>query len=245
MWDERRAREAEVATHRADVERARREAEWLRHAVDELLRLAPETGEETALAERRAAMMQAEKVAEDLHATHESVSGPQSPVPPLATAVRRLERRAAQAPALIEPVVKAIDAALTALDEARNHLEAALRVAQYDPRELERIEERLFALRAAGRKYNVPVDELAALTRRYEADLALIDAGAERLAALEAEAQASVTRYRDAAQALSAARARAAAALDKAVNAELKPLKLERAQFSTHIETEGEGPGWS
>ncbi len=242
LWDERRAREAEVETHRADVERARREAEWLRHAVDELLRLAPETGEETALAERRAAMMQAEKIAEDLHATHESVSGPHSPVPPLATAVRRLERRAAQAAALIEPIVKAIDAALTALDEARNHLEAALRVAQYDPRELERIEERLFALRAAGRKYNVPVDELAALTRRYEADLALIDAGAERLAALEAEAQASVTRYRDAAQALSAARARAAAALDKAVNAELKPLKLERAQFSTHIETEGEGP---
>ena len=242
LWDERRAREAEVAAHRADVERARREAEWLRHAVDELLRLAPETGEETALADRRAAMMQAEKVAEDLHATHESVSGPLSPVPPLATAVRRLERRAAQAPGLIEPVVKAIDAALNALDEARTHLEAALRVAQYDPRELDRIEERLFALRAAGRKYNVPVDKLAALTRRYEGDLAFIDAGAERLAALEADAQASVMRYRDAAQALSAARARAAAALDKAVNAELKPLKLERAQFSTHIEAEGEGP---
>ena len=242
LWDERRAREAEVETHRADVERARREAEWLRHAVDELLRLAPETGEETALAERRAAMMQAEKVAEDLHATLESVIGPQSPVPSLATAVRRLERRAAQASALIEPIVKAIDVALTALDDARSHLEAALRVAQYDPRELERIEERLFALRAAGRKYNVPVDELAPLTRRYERDLALIDAGAERLAALEADAQASVTRYRQAAQALSAARAGAAAALDKAVNAELKPLKLERAQFSTQIEAEGEGP---
>jgi len=242
LWDERRAREAAVAAHRADVERARREAEWLRHAVDELLRLAPEPGEETALAERRAAMMQAEKVAEDLQATHETVTGPQSPVPPLATAVRRLERRATQAAALIEPVVKAIDSALTALDEARTHLEAALGVAQYDPRELERIEERLFALRAAGRKYNVPVDELAALARRYEGDLALIDAGAERLAALEAEAQASATRYRQAAQALSAKRARAAAALDKAVNAELKPLKLERAQFSTQIEADGEGP---
>ena len=242
LWDERRAREAAVEAHRADVERAHREAEWLRHAVDELRRLAAETGEETALAERRAAMMQAEKAAEDLRATHDSITGPQSPVSPLATAVRRLERRAAQAPALIGPVVKAIDAALSALDEARMHLEQALGVAQYDPHELERIEERLFALRAAGRKYNVPVDELAALARRYENDLALIDAGAERLAALEKEAEASVTRYRQAAQALSAARVRAAQALDKAVNAELKPLKLERAQFSTQIETEGEGP---
>jgi len=103
LWDERRAREADVAQHRAEVERLSREAEWLRHAVDELGRLAPETGEETALAERRAAMMQAEKVAEDLRATHEAVSGPQSPVPSLSTAVRRLERRAAQASALIEP----------------------------------------------------------------------------------------------------------------------------------------------
>ena len=242
LWDERRACEAAVETHRAEVERARREAEWLRHAVDELGRLAPQTGEETSLADRRTAMMQAEKSAEDLRATLDSVSGPQSPVPPLATAVRRLERRAAQAPALIEPVVKAIDAALNALDDARGHLEHALRVAEYDPLELERIEERLFALRAATRKYTVPVDELATLACRHEADLALIDAGAERLAALEKEALAAVTRYRRAAQALSAARRKAATALDKAVNAELKPLKLERAHFSTQIESEGEGP---
>ena len=242
LWAERRAREAAVAAHRAEVERARREAEYLRHAVEELGRLDPQTGEETSLADRRAAMMQAEKAAEDLRATLEAVGGPQSPVPPLATAVRRLERRAVQAPALVEPVVKAIDAALTALDEARTHLEHALRVADYDPDELERIEERLFALRAAGRKYNVPVDQLAALARRYEADLALIDAGAERLAVLEKEAQETVARYRAAAQALSAARQRAAQKLDKAVNAELKPLKLERAQFSTQIDSEGEGP---
>ena len=242
LWEQRRAHEAAVAAHRADVERARREAEWLRHAVDELGQLAPQGGEESALAERRASMMQAEKSAEDLRATLDAVSGPQSPVPPLATAVRRLERRAAKAPALVEPVVKAIDAALIALDDARTHLEHALRVADYDPNELERIEERLFALRAAGRKYNVSVDELAVLARRYEGDLALIDAGAERLAALEKEAQDAVARYRQAAQALSAARKRTAQKLDKAVNAELKPLKLERAQFTTQIEGEGEGP---
>jgi DNA repair protein RecN (Recombination protein N) len=242
LWTERRAREAAVAEHRAAVERAAREAEWLRHAVEELGRLAAQPGEETTLAERRASMMQAEKVAEDLRATHESVSGPNSPVPPLATAVRRLERRAMQAPALIEPAVKAIDAALNALEEARAHLEHALQVADYDPRELERIEERLFALRAAARKYNVPVDNLAALAQRYESDLALIDAGAERLAALEREARKASARYRAAAEALSAARRRAAQQLDKAVNVELKPLKLERAQFSTEITSENEGP---
>ena len=241
LWDERRARDNEVASHRAEVERANREADWLRHAVDELRNLAPQGGEETSLAERRTTMMAAEKVAEDLHATQETVSGPHSPVPPLATALRRLERRAAQAPGLVDPAVKAIDSALAALDDARLHLEQALRVAQYDPRELERIEDRLFALRAAGRKYNVPVDELAALASRYESDLTLIDAGAERLAALERQAREAATRYRQAAAALAAARRAAAQKLDKAVNAELKPLRLERAQFSTQIDNDGEG----
>ncbi|HYA05900.1 MAG TPA: AAA family ATPase, partial [Xanthobacteraceae bacterium] len=83
LWTERRAREAAVEEHRAAVERAGREAEWLRHAVDELRRLDPQTGEETTLAERRAVMMQAEKVADDLRFTHDAVSGPNSPVPPL------------------------------------------------------------------------------------------------------------------------------------------------------------------
>ena len=78
--------------------------------------------------------------------------------------------------------------------------------------------------------------------QRYQDDLALIDAGAERLAALEQEARAAGVRYREAAQALSAGRRKVAQKLDKAVNGELKPLKLERAQFSTQIESENEGP---
>lgn len=243
LWDERRAAQEAVAGHRADVERALREADWLRHAAEELQKLAPEAGEETALAERRTGMMQAEKVAEDLRDVHETVAGSQSPAPALAAAIRRLERRGAQAPALVDPVVKAVDGALTALEDARLHLEQALRMADYDPGELERIEERLFALRAAARKYNVSVDGLTALAAKYLADLVLIDAGAARLAALEAAAREAEQRYAIAAKALSAARRKAADALDKAVNKELKPLKLERAQFSTEMASEAGTPG--
>ena len=243
LWAARRARASEVASHRAEVARAQREADFLRHAVEELKRLAPEASEETILAEKRTVMMQAEKVAGDLRDAHEAVAGAQSPVPTLSAAVRRLERRMAQATALIEPAVKALDAALTALDDARGHLDQALRAADHDPRELERIEERLFALRAAARKYNVPVDELNALAARYAADLSLIDAGAERLAALEAAAREADALYREAAAGLSRERAKAAASLDNAVNGELKPLKLERAKFTTEIATEPEAGG--
>ena len=243
LWNERREAEAAVAQHRAEVARAAREADWLRHAAEELSKLNPETGEETALADRRAAMMAAEKIAGDLRDAHEAVAGGGSPVPTLSAAVRRLERRGAPAPGLVEPAVKSLDAALTALDEARGHLEHALRVADHDPHELERIEERLFALRAAGRKYNSPVDELNALAARYAADLALIDAGAERLAGLVKAAGEAGKRYAAAAAKLSAARHKTAEKLDKAVNAELKPLRLERARFNTEIASDAANAG--
>ena len=243
LWEALRARETETEALRAEVERAQREADFLRHAVDELQRLAPEPSEETALAERRTAMMQAEKVAGDLRDAHEAVAGATSPVPAISAALRRLERRASQAPSLIEPAVKALDAALTALDDARGHLDQALRTADHDPRELERIEERLFALRAAARKHNVPVDGLNALAARYAADLGLIDAGAERLAVLESATHEVAANYRKAAAALSQGRKAAAVKLDGAVNGELKPLKLERAKFMTEMVTEPDAGG--
>jgi DNA repair protein RecN (Recombination protein N) len=243
LWALRRTAEAAAARQREEVERAAREADWLRHAAQELAELAPEPGEETALAERRTAMMQAEKIAEDLREADAAVNGSGSPVPMLAAAVRRLERRQAQALAAIEPAVKALDAALMAIEEAHQHIDAALAAAAFDPRVLERIEERLFALRAAGRKYNAPVDNLAALCARYGADLAAIDAGASRLAELEREAAAAADRYAAAAAALSVRRREVANTLDKAVNAELKPLKLEQARFSTAIAASPEAGG--
>ncbi len=242
LWQARRTAEMAVAEHQREVERAQREAEFLRHAVDELRKLSPEAGEETALAERRTSMMQGEKVATDLRDALDAVAGSASPVPTLAAAVRRLERRQGQAPELIAPAVQAFDAALNALEEARTHLQRALASADHDPAELERIEERLFALRAASRKYNVPIDGLAALSARFAADIELIDAGAQRLAELAEAAREAGARFDAAAAALAQARRRSATRLDKAVNAELAPLRLERAKFSTNIENAEPGP---
>ena len=243
LWEARRTANQALDEHRASMERAAREADYLRHAADELKTLRPRDGEETALAGRRTTMMQGEKIASDLREAQEAVSGTHSPVPALAAAVRRLERRAANSPALVEPAVKAIDIAINALEEADQHLAAALVAADFDPAELERIEERLFALRAASRKYATPVDGLAALAAKFVSDVALIDAGADRLKKLEAAADEADKRYDAAAMKLSAARAKSAEKLNKAVNAELAPLKLERAKFMTEVETDAKSPG--
>jgi DNA repair protein RecN (Recombination protein N) len=243
LWEARRAAHALLDEHRAGMERAAREADYLRHAADELRKLQPRDGEETALAERRTAMMQGEKIAGDLREAQDAVSGNHSPVTALAAAVRRLERRAGNAPDLVEPAVKAIDAAINALEEADQHLTAALAATDFDPAELERIEERLFALRGASRKHSTPVDGLAALAAKYAADVALIDAGAEQLKKLQSATAEADKRYDTAAAKLSAARKKFAEKLNKTVNAELAPLKLERAKFSTQIDSDAASPG--
>ena len=229
-----------LAARRAEVEAARKEADFLRHAVGELGQLDPQAGEEAALAERRTIMQQGEKVARELNDALDVVGGPNSTVPHLSSAVRKLERRASQLPALVDPCVAALDAALVALDEARAVLDEAVRAAEFDPRELERVEERLFALRAASRKYDVAADDLAGLRQRYEADVAAIDAGEASLAAFERALATADAAYVTAAQRLGDGRKRAAKALDAAVKAELPPLKLERARFITEIVSDPE-----
>jgi DNA repair protein RecN (Recombination protein N) len=243
LWNARRDATTALDEHRAGIERAAREADYLRHSSDELTKLSPQAGEETLLAERRTTMMQSEKIAGDLREAYAAVGGHQSPVSLLAAAARKLERRAANMPQLVQPAIAAIDAAINALAEADQHLNAALRAADFDPAELERIEERLFALRAASRKFSTPVDDLARLAQRFAADLVLIDKGAERLKELEKAAAEADKRFRAAAEKLSAARIKAAEKLNKAVNAELAPLKLERAKFTTQVETDPQSAG--
>ncbi|WP_315923849.1 DNA repair protein RecN [Mesorhizobium sp. SP-1A] len=237
-WRHWRACESELARHRARVEAAAREADYLRAAVAELSALDPQPGEETELAELRATMMRAEKIASEIHDAQDVLSGPNSPLPALASLLRRLQRKVSDAPGLLDEVVKSLDEALLSLDAAQSGVEAALRATEYDPQRLEKAEERLFALRAAARKHNVAVDDLAQLRDTMSADLADLDAGEEKLHVLEKQASAAREAYDVSAAQLSALRQGAAEGLTKAVMAELPALKLERAEFIVEMASE-------
>lgn len=237
-WRAWRAADQELARHRARVEAAAREADYLRASVDELNKLDPMPGEEEELAGRRATMMRAEKIASEISDAQEVFSGPASPVPQLASLLRRLERKAGEAPGLLEETIKALDEALIALDSVQSGIDAAMRATEFDPKQLEDAEERLFALRAAARKHNVAVEGLAELRDGMAADLADLDAGEERLAELEKAALVARQDYDRAAAALSADRHATAAMLSAAVMDELPALKLDRAEFIVQIDSE-------
>ena len=239
---ERNVREAVAAVGELErrISEARAEADYLRASVDALTALNPKPGEEESLADKRQRMMRAEKVAGDINEAYDTVAGSTSPIPTLSSLVRRLERKGTEAGDLLDGTVAALDKALDALDEAARCLEAAVAETEFDPKDLDRTEERLFALRAEARKHAVAVPDLPALAERMAADLAALESGEERLADLKEAAAAARERYDTAAAGLSKRRRGAAKALAKAVNAELPALKLERAEFSVSIETDTE-----
>jgi DNA repair protein RecN (Recombination protein N) len=231
LRDAERALKAEQAR----VAAAEAEAEFARHAHEELSRLAVQPGEDETLAARRQAMMQGEKVAADIREARDHLTGDAAILPVLLSVSRRLQRRMPQAPALIEPSVKALDEAIEALEGATRAVEVALEACEFDPNELERCEERLFALRAISRKYATPIENLPTLAQKYADDLAALEAGRSEVARLEANADGAGAAYAAAAGALSTAREKSARALERAVMAELPPLKLELAEFRVDL----------
>jgi len=226
-------REAKRAldTVKARVAKAAQEADYLRASVEELTLLSPQEGEEEELAGRRQTMMAAEKIASDLNEAYDVLAGQTSPVPTLVSAMRKLERKADAAPGLLTSAIEAFGIAIDGLAQAENELQQAIRLSEFDPQALEEAEERLFALRAASRKYSVPVEGLAAHAASLNTALADLDAGEERLAELETSMREKHSALLEAAGALSAARLGAGTALSHNVMAELAPLKLDQAKF--------------
>ena len=229
-----------VAEQRALVAEALAAEDYARHTVEELSKLNPVAGEEEELAERRQQLQQAEKAASDVVEIDEILNGPNAPTPALASLMRRLMRKIDGGAELFQPIVDALDASLTTLDRTGDALEELKREMAFDPAELEAVEERLFALRAAARKHQTDCDGLADVLAKYAGDLETLQSGETRLKALEADEATSRARYREAADVLSAGRQAAAAALSKAVEAELPDLKLGAARFIVDHQADGE-----
>ena len=210
---------------------AAQEIEYLKHAADELRDLSPEQGEEAALAAERALLMNAERLAKDISEAAGSVSGEGGAQAKLAAALRRLSRLPNEGRNAAAKAEAALDSALVLVEEGARELEALLSRLDVEPGKLTEVEERLFGLRAAARKYNVAPDRLPGLRAEFEAKLAALGGGTESLAAVEAEVACCNAAYLASAKALSAARRTAAKRLEDAVAAELKPLKLGGARF--------------
>ena len=241
-WRAMALAEQELNHHKALMAKAEAEREYLEHAAEELSALSPEVDEERLLADKRQLMMQAEQYAAALDDAEEALSGEATAEARLNVALRKLERRKEQAGGRLDGVCVALERVLLEQNEAARVLGDTRKLFVFDPKDLEKSEERLFALRAAARKYKCTVDQLAEKRLGFEAELQSISDGGAALKKLESGHAEAKGIYEKAADALSATRRKVAKSLDKAVLAELPALKLDKARFAIEITSDAARP---
>lgn len=220
------------------IEQAAREQEYLRHMHGELRQLAPEAGEEEALSDQRLTMMQSEKLFEVLNNAIGELNNGKGVIGALRGAQRTLTRSPLTSGEAYAPIIEGLEKAAIEAEEALYALEKSGEQATYNPQKLEGIEERLFALKAAARKYNLSADELPGLLQEVEEKIGLMDTQSHRLQEVEAKASAACAEFIKQAETLSQARRKAAARLEKAIEKELAPLKMDNTRFRVSVETQ-------
>ncbi len=227
-----RAARQEHADAVAQMEKARTDEEYLRHAVSELDLAAPKPGEEAELAAERARLANREQVIEALTGAQADLSGDRGAERTMASALRRLQRIADKLGAEGEAAVAALDRAAIELTEGVAAIGRLVADFDADPKRLEKLEDRLYLLRDLARKHRITPDALAALHDGLKNQLAALDTQGGALTKLRAAEEKAREAYVAAAETLSKARGRAIRFLEASINQELPPLKLERAKFA-------------
>ncbi len=241
LWAAMRIARAALAEAEAALVAARAEEDFLRHAVAELDKLRPEPGEEASLDARRRTMQGAERIRTDVVRALQMI-GDNGAEAALRDATRWLEGAADRADGMLEGALAALGRALAEVSEAQAGVEGCLAALDFNPSELEALEERLFAIRALARKHGVLPDDLGDFAGDLRARLAALDSGEAGIGRLQ-QAVADATRgFQAEAARLTAARRVSARRLDMAMAGELAPLKMERAVFLTEVTEAQPGP---
>lgn len=225
----------------ADLEDARADEEFTRHAHEELANLAPTQDEEAQLADRRTLMMQGEKASKDLAEFETILTADEGAAGAVRGILRRVARMESDLAGLLTPMSEALDRAAEDLYLATDILADIQRKLDFNPTKLESVEERLFEYRRLARKHNCQPNDLGSLLDSFSVKLEGLDGGDAKLTAVrDAEVKARA-QFETAVQSLSQQRQKVAMFLDERVNGELPPLKLEKAIFRTLLEPVPQG----
>lgn len=230
-----RIADAALEDMKARIETARRDEAYLQDSLAELEKLNPQTDEETQLLERRQHLQATAHITQAFTEARDWLEGADGALHALNRAYRVLERVQNKAGDKLNPALEAIDRAIGDVRSVADICDGWFDHDMGGPDTLEALDDRLHALRAAARKHQVTCTELPGLRVTIAEKLGHLRDDDTQLAALSAQAVQARADYAHHAEALSAARQKAAKKLDRAIMAELPPLKLEKARFETQI----------
>jgi DNA repair protein RecN (Recombination protein N) len=236
IWSKTRQR---LTERQQNADEAEARLQLLRYQVEELDRLALESGEQENLEQERARLSHADTVLLNsqqaaLLCTEEDNSAADL----VRQALQQLENLPTEVPALADTIQMLNDAQIQ-ISEAGDNLRRFVEDYEADPARLAEVEERLSAIYQMARKHRITPEELPEFHQRLSAELASLDDGEGSVEQLEAELQSQRTHFDELATRLSEARQEAAAKLDQRIADELAQLSMPAVQFVTHLNRNG------
>ena len=233
VWDAWKMAEQKLYDLQNMSERAQIEQDYLRSSLEDLERLSPEQGEEAHLSELRERLKHRDTVLTGLNAANDLLGADFDPVQ---KAWGELDKISSYAGSKVEAALQALSRASSEIAEAASLIQTASSDMQEGEYNLEDIDERLYALRMQARKHKCAVDDLPKISGQLAQQLNEIENADETLAQYKKECDSARETYIKAAQKIRISREKTAVKLNKLVQTELIPLKLDKARFVTQIE---------
>ncbi|PZP56645.1 MAG: DNA repair protein RecN [Micavibrio aeruginosavorus] len=230
---------------KAEAEKAAMNEAWLRDSVKDLEALDPQAGEEEELLGLRQKLQNRDTIIQAISFAEEALAGEEGSDARIAQAWKALNKVADKVgEEEIKKILEVLDRASAEIQTAHRQIESLMRDVDSAEHSLETIEDRLYALRALARKHHCQTEDLPALYQDFSAKLKLMDHQDHVIGDLEKEIVKARSAYQVQAEKLHDKRLSVSGKLDKLVNKELAPLKMEKARFQTSIVAQKDETQW-
>ena len=229
-------KQTEIKLHNAKLafSKSEQDNEYINHSINEIQELAPEQNEDELLDIKRRSMQTSQKIRGDIEKASEllSLNGAEGS---LTDAIRWIEEISEHADGYLDNVAFNLSSAISKLSIAQQDIDKYLSSTNFNPLELEKIEERLFAIRALARKHSVLPNELNAILKELIRNQENLKLNKEEITCLEKKLSQEKGDYDKYAHYLSKMRKQAAKELEFAMGNEMAPLKLQHSKFIVNI----------
>ncbi len=232
-YDRYVAAKQDYAAFQERCEKARENEDFLRYQHAELDKAGLQPGEQEELEQRSTLLTHAEGIKSALYQAAASLSGDEAGcLAALSEATSALRGIETVYPDVRE-LADRLDSTYIELKDISQDVDGRKDGIDYDPADLEQINDRLDTLNSLLHKYHAAtIDELIGTRDQLAMQIGNIDGGDEQLAALKEQVDKAFDEYRRVADRLTAVRKKAAEQVQEEMRQRLQPLGIPNVRFS-------------
>ncbi len=232
----------ELETLKDDIERNRQNLDFLQFQCDELTQANLSEGEQEELEQKSDTMSHSEEIKSALYEADSALSGEdRGVVSSLRTAVSALKSIERVLPDVRE-LVQRLDSSYIELKDIAQEISSHLETTDFDPAELDAVNNRLDILYNLEKKYHVEgVGELMTKHDELKRQLSHIESSDEALAEMQARCEQLKADCQQQADSLTRLRTKAAGQIEKDMQTRLVPLGMPNVRFNIEVSQAGLG----